>query len=269
MATKARTEVLVGAFVIFGFVLLSLVVLFVSGVYLIRPGYRVNVMYDYVNILDKGAPIRMAGVRIGEITKVDLVEDKETGQVRVKLQLFIAKEFEIRENYMFSIRGTHILSEPHIEITPQPGTVSYLKDGATVEGVEPVPLEILIDRANQIASHLEAILGKLRAGVEDKENEEAIRDTIQNMAKLSRTLNEVFSGSQEDMAETLKHLNASTQSLESVLSKIEKGEGTVGKLVSEKELYEDIRAFVQDIKTHPWKLLRGGEKKGVRWVPFV
>ncbi len=266
---KARAEVLVGTFVIFGFVLLSLVVLFVSGVYLIRPGYRLKVVFNYVSILDKGAPVRMAGVRVGEVTLVDLQEDKQTGQTHVELQLFIAKEFEIRENYTFSVRGTHILSEPHIEITPQTGNVPYLKDGATVQGIDPVPVEILVDRANEIAADLEAILGKLRAGVEDKENERAIRETIQNVATLSRTLNELLTGSETDLAETLKHLNASAQSLESVLARVDKGEGTVGKLVSEEELYQEMRSFVQEIKTHPWKLLKRTDQKDVKWVPFV
>jgi phospholipid/cholesterol/gamma-HCH transport system substrate-binding protein len=266
---RARTEVMVGTFVIFGFILLSLVVLFVSGVYLIRPGYRLNVVFKYVSILDKGAPVRLAGVRIGEVTRVNLLEDKGTGQMQVQLELFIAKGSEIRENYSFSVRGTHILSEPHIEITPQPGNRPYLKDGMTVNGVDPVPVEELVDRANQIATHLEAILGKLRAGVEDKENERAIRDTIQNLAALSGTLNKILTASETDTVESLKHLNASAQSLEAILAKIEKGEGTVGKLMTEEELYQEMREFVQEIKTHPWRLLKRDEEKGVKWVPFV
>lgn len=224
---KTRTEVLVGAFVIFGFVILSLVVFFVSGVYLVRPGYKVNVIFKYVSILDRGAPVRMAGVRIGEISRVNLVEDKATGRTQVNVQLFVAKGFEIRENYLFNVRGTHVLSEPHIEITPQPGNASILKDGDTVQGRDPVPLEVLINRADQIAAHLEAVLG----------------------------------GTEKDAASTLKHLNASTESLERILARIEKGEGTLGQLVSQGELYEEIRDFVKELKAHPWRLLKKDEEK--------
>lgn len=222
---KTRTEVLVGTFVIFGFILLSLIVFFVSGVYLVRPGWRVNVIFNYVSILDRGAPVRMAGVRIGEVQRVHLLEDKETGQMKVKIQLFIEKGVEIRENYMFHVRGTHVLSEPHIEITPQPGKAPFLKEGDTVQGVEPVALEVLINRADQIAAHLETILG----------------------------------GTERDAAATLKNLNASTASLERILARIEKGEGTLGKLVSEEELYQEIRDFVKEIKAHPWRLLKKGK----------
>lgn len=255
-----RNEVLVGSFVIFGFILLSMVVFFVSGVHLARSGYRINVTYNYVSILDKGAPVRLAGVRVGEVSRVTLVEDGGTGQTRVNVQVFIAKGFEIRENYLFSVRGTHILSEPHIEITPQPGKAPYFKDGDTVQGVDPVPVEVLIDRAHKIANDLEIILGRLKGAVEDEKTGKSIEETIQNLALLTRSMNMILSGSEKDVKETLNQLHTSTASLETILAKIEKGEGTVGKLVSEEELYQELRDFVKEIKTHPWRLLKKDKK---------
>ena len=93
---KGRNEVMVGMFVIIGFVLLTVTVFFVSGVYLFRPGYHVDVMYEYVSILDRGAPIRMAGVRVGEVSEVKLVFDPKIGKTRVRVKLFIEKGTEIR-----------------------------------------------------------------------------------------------------------------------------------------------------------------------------
>jgi len=258
---KRRTEVMVGAFVIFGFILLSLVVFFVSGVYLVRPGYRVNVIFNYVSILDRGAPVRMAGVRVGEVSRVNFIEDKESGQTKVEIEVFIAKGYEIRENCLFTIRGTHILSEPHIEITPQAGKASFLKEGDIVQGLDPVPMEVLVERADQIASHLEAIFKRLKGVLDDEDTGKAIQETTQNLAALTRSLKQVLSGSEQDLKKTLKQLNTTTQSLETILKKIEKGEGTIGKLVSEEELYTEMRDFVREIKTHPWKLLKRDDRK--------
>lgn len=224
---KMRTEVLVGTFVIFGFILLSLTVFFVSGVYLVRPGYKVNVIFGYVSILDRGAPVRMAGVRIGEVNRVNFIEDKQTGQTKVQVQLFIAKGFEIRENYTFSVRGTHVLSEPHIEITPQPGNAPFLKENDRVQGEDPVALEVLVNRADQIASHLDTVL----------------------------------SGLDKDAPDTFKNLSASTASLERILARIEKGEGTAGQIFVNDELYQEIRDFVAELKAHPWRLLKKDDKE--------
>lgn len=260
---------MVGTFVIFGFILLSLLVLFVSGASLMRAGYRLNVIFPYVSILDRGAPVRMAGVRVGEVTQVNFMEDKETGQIKVLVEVFIAKRVKIRQNYEFAVRGTHILSEPHIEISPRPGRAPFFKDGDTTIGKEPVPVEVLINRADQIASHLEALLGRLRTALEDKEIEASVRETIVNLASVTRSLSQIMSGSEKDAIESFQHLSAATEALESILTRIDRGEGTLGKLVKEEELYQEMKDFVREIKTHPWKLFRGGEKRGVKWIPFI
>ncbi len=73
----------------------------------------------------------------------------------------------------------------------------------------------------------------------------------------------VMSGSEGDLKKTITNLKASTDALNSVLNKIEKGEGTAGKLLTRDELYQDARDFVAEIKAHPWRLLKkdGGGKK--------
>ena len=132
---KKSNEVSVGVFVILGFIFLTLVLFFVSGVYLFRSGYSVDVMFNYVSILNKGAPVRMAGVRVGEVSQVDIIYDAVKQNNRVKVKLFIEKGVQIRENYTYTIRGTHVLSEPHVEITPVAGNFPLISKGGVREGV--------------------------------------------------------------------------------------------------------------------------------------
>ena len=199
---KPRNEAAVGFFVIVGFILLTLIVFFVSGAFFFRQGYALNLMYDYVSILDKGAPVRMAGVRVGEVSKVELVFDETSLKTRVRVKLFIEKGVQIRENYLFKIQGTHVLSEPHIEITPQKGNSPVLEDGKTMAGVETVAMEDIIQAGYDAAGSVNGILAKL-----------------------------------------------------------EKGEGTAGKLLTQDDLYQDLRGFVSEIKAHPWRLLKRDNEK--------
>ncbi|MFA5159850.1 MAG: MlaD family protein [Candidatus Omnitrophota bacterium] len=210
---KKNNEVAVGIFVILGFIFLTLVLFFVSGVYLFRSGYTVNVMFNYVSILNKGAPVRMAGVRIGEVSRVDIIYDQAKQNNRVRVKLFIEKGVEIRENYAFTVRGTHVLSEPHVEISPKPGAFPLLKKGAVVEGMPLVGMEELMDQAHG----------------------------------------------------TLDHIESSSASLSNILGKVEKGDGTVGKLLMEDELYREMNAFMKDVRAHPWKLLRKDSKDKRKW----
>jgi phospholipid/cholesterol/gamma-HCH transport system substrate-binding protein len=235
---KKSNEVSVGVFVILGFIFLTLVLFFVSGVYLFRSGYTVDAMFNYVSILNQGAPVRMAGVRIGEVSKVDIIYDEVKQNNRVKVKLFIEKGVEIRENYAFTVRGTHVLSEPHVEISPKPGAFPLLRNGAVVEGVPLVAMEELMDRAHELLNNLSAISG---------------------------TLNDSLKGPNGTIYQSLQSIDASSASLSVILGKVEKGDGTVGKLLMEDGLYKEMDAFVKDLRAHPWKLLKKDSSSKRKW----
>lgn len=234
---KKSNEVSVGIFVIVGFVFLTLVLFFVSGVYLFRSGYSVDVMFNYVSILNQGAPVRMAGVRVGEVSRVEIVFDKAKQINRVKIKLFIEKGVQIRENYTFTIRGTHVLSEPHVEISPKSGTFPLLRDGAVMEGVPLVAVEELMDRAHQTLDNLSSVTGSLKGMLREPDG---------------------------DLYRTLRNMDASSASLSGILGRVEKGDGTVGKLLMEDEMYQDMAALAKDVRAHPWKLLKKDSSSGGR-----
>lgn len=222
---------IVGLFVIVGFVMFSLMVFFVSGVYIFRKGYSISVIYDYVDIMDKGAPVRMAGVRVGDVSNVELVHNDQTGGTDVKVKLFIDEKAKVYDNYDFEIRGTHVLSEPHIEITPKNGDGKRLEEGAVIQGKKLVPIE----------------------------------DLIKNMHNVSKGLDEIVNGNLVDAQGETKNvfvgLKKSTDNLNLILNKINNGEGTAGKLVSSDELYQDVRGLIAEIKAHPWRLLKRDKEK--------
>ncbi len=267
MIKTARDEASVGAFVVIAFVLLSLLLIFVSGITLFKSGYTVNVIYSYVSILDRGAPVRMAGVRVGEVSQVDLIFDKNAGQTLVKVKVFIQKGVDVRENYKFNVRGTHILSEPHIEITPQAGDFPSVKDGQLIRGVDPVAVEDLINRANEIAGGLSQMVNGMKEAFDDKEAKGSLKDLIKNLASLSHSLEVAVQGQEGDMKQAIINIKSSTDSMDRILTKIDKGEGTVGKLLTQDEIYNDLRAFVADVKAHPWKLLKKDSGKR-KWFFF-
>ncbi len=235
---KKSNEVSVGIFVIVGFIFLTLVLFFVSKVYSFRSGYTFNVMFENVSILDRGAPVRMAGVRVGEVSSVELVFDPAKHMSRVKVKLFIAKGVEIRENYTFAIRGAHILSEPHVEILPKPGNLPAILAGALVEGEPMVEMEELFSQA---------------------------RDAIKNISSISGELNASFKGPDGEIYKGLKNVEASSASLSKILGTVEKGDGTLGKLLMNDGLYQEVDAFAKDIRSHPWKLVRKSTNESRKW----
>ncbi len=251
---KTRNEVAVGAFVVVGTVILSIMIFFISGVYLFRTGQYVNVLYDYVDILDKGAPVRMAGVRVGEVNSITLYNDEKSQKLRVKVRLFIDGSADIRQNFKFEIRGTHILSEPHIEITPQPGSEPKITNELVLEGVRLEPIEDLIIRAQNIAKNLDDLTGSLRDTFVGDENSAELKNLVRNLAKLSASLQEA--ADKGDLPKTMENIKVSSEAIREILDNMKKGEGTVGGLLVKDELYKDMKDLMSDVKKHPWKLFK-------------
>ena len=57
------------------------------------------------------------------------------------------------------------------------------------------------------------------------------------------------------MAKVFEDLSGLTESVKVIMDRLKNGEGTIGKLLTRDEIYQDLEAFVEDIKNNPWKLL--------------
>lgn len=56
----------------------------------------------------------------------------------------------------------------------------------------------------------------------------------------------------EVLAEKIGEL---ADSVSVIMARMEQGEGTVGKFLADEKIYNNLEAFTEDIKKHPWKLL--------------
>ena len=51
------------------------------------------------------------------------------------------------------------------------------------------------------------------------------------------------------------NLASLSDSVKVIMDKLKNGQGTIGKLLTEEKIYNNLEAFTEDIKRHPWKLL--------------
>ena len=66
------------------------------------------------------------------------------------------------------------------------------------------------------------------------------------------------------MDELSKDMKELADSVKVIVSRLRDGEGTIGKLLTEEKIYNDLEIFVGDIKNNPWKLLHKPRKKKVK-----
>ncbi|MDD5060575.1 MAG: MlaD family protein, partial [Candidatus Omnitrophica bacterium] len=67
---KTKMELKVGVFVFIGMVILVIFLLSIGGFKTWSSGYRIKVKFGFVNGIKMGAPVRFAGVDVGEVKKI-------------------------------------------------------------------------------------------------------------------------------------------------------------------------------------------------------
>jgi len=202
-------EIKVGIFVFLGILIMFLIVFSIGEFYILRPMYNIKVLFGFANGIATGAPVRLAGVNIGEVEDISVFYDTKLQQTRVMLVAKIKKHAKIEKNAICRINTLGLLGEKYLEITPGTVEAGFLEDQEAVVGEDPVPMEEITETMKELSENAKAI----------------------------------------------------TESTTVVLGRLERGEGTIGKLLVEEKVYNDLQEFVEDIKEHPWKLLVKQRKK--------
>jgi phospholipid/cholesterol/gamma-HCH transport system substrate-binding protein len=90
-----------------------------------------------------------------------------------------------------------------------------------------------------------------------------IKDAREAVANLNRA-SKVIGGEEEqtklkktidDVAQLAARANATAADAQSIVQHIKKGNGTVGALVMDEAIYDDVQEMVRDLKHNPWKFL--------------
>lgn len=194
-------EVKVGIFILIGIIILIGMIFSIGDIYFIRPGYHVKVVFNFANGIGLNAPVRLAGVEVGELETIKIYYDTSEEKTKVELSVWIKKDVVIEEDARAVINTLGLLGEKYLEIFPGKSK-RFLEEGSVLVGVDPV--------------------------------------------------------STETMTMDLKEL---LDSFKVVAARLEKGEGTVGKFLTDEAIYDNLEAFTADLKKNPWKLMHKPKKR--------
>ncbi|MEE9500171.1 MAG: MlaD family protein, partial [Candidatus Omnitrophota bacterium] len=85
-------ELKVGIFIAVGILIFFIIVFSIGDVYFVRRGYHVNVIFNFASGITEGAPVRLAGVNVGQIDKIDIFFDEKEKKTKVKLLAWVNDE---------------------------------------------------------------------------------------------------------------------------------------------------------------------------------
>ena len=243
MIKKENTEFKVGLFVLTAVAILAYLVLRAGDLY-IRPGYTIQLVFDTVSGIDKGSPIKLAGVPVGEVKKIRALRDAD-GKMNIEIEAFIEAETYIEEDADMRVATMGFLGEKYIEIHPGTPGAAAIPQGGKLVGKQLTGMDDLFDSGQQLLTKMEYMVEEIRGLTGDAQLQQSVKGTFTNSDVTMRNLAEAS----EDLKDTAK-------SAKIVFARLRDGEGTIGRLLKDDKIIKDIEAFVADLKKNPWKLFK-------------
>ncbi|PIP68302.1 MAG: hypothetical protein CO035_02515 [Candidatus Omnitrophica bacterium CG_4_9_14_0_2_um_filter_42_8] len=230
MFTRMNFELKVGIFIFIGIVILSVIIFSIGNFYSVKQGYNMNVVFSFANGIGVGAPVRYAGVQVGEVQDIKVYFDEKENKPLVRLNVWVSQNTWINENARASINTLGLLGEKYLEIFPGTRDTRLLQKGDTLRGNDPVSTEELARSTKELIEKISVLTDSVNKIAGD----EALRTSLKN---------------------TFNNAEALSGDLRDFLSYAKQGKGTIGRLMSDDTLYKHIDEMILDIKQHPWKLL--------------
>lgn len=232
----ATREAKVGLLVFLACVLLAVIVFSVSDFYSFSPGYHLRVIFNSAGGIDVGAPVRLAGVGVGEVQRITVAPTGPEAKTQAELLIWVKEFAKIEEDAAAYVNTSGLVGEKYLEVTPGTRGGRLLKDGGTLRGQDSVAMTQFMNTGYEVVTQLNKTIAAIHAIVADEETRAALKGTVTNS---------------QEVTQSLKTLLANTNTL---VEKLNRGEGTIGRLLTEDEIYRDLAATMKDIRAHPWKL---------------
>lgn len=160
---KTKMELKVGIFVFFGLVILVVFVLSIGGFKTWSSGYRVKFIFNFVNGVKIGAPVRLSGVDIGQVKELRFLT-VPNDKAKVEVVSWVKKEVKIPVDSSVWINTLGLLGEKYIEIMPGKDNNKCLLVNERLIGTEPTAMHEVEKLAKGIADDLDAMILKIKTG---------------------------------------------------------------------------------------------------------
>jgi phospholipid/cholesterol/gamma-HCH transport system substrate-binding protein len=238
--TISLSQVRVGLFVLFAIIVLVFLVLNASGD--INPFSRklhLKARFVDANGLREGSEVRLAGVRVGKVERIVLLEPSPVpGAPRVEAQLTVDSTIDgrpanerIRSDSTAQQGSPSLLgNEMLINITPGTAVGTPVQDGALLPSSSSNTVNDFATSGTDLAQRLSKLSDEINGIVKDVKDGKG-------------TVGRLFS----DEA-LYNNLNATIRETEDVMKQIRSGEGSAGRFINDPALYNNANEITTSLK---------------------
>ncbi len=287
---RRKNEVLVG------FVVLLAVILGVLGtLWLVRggltSGYPLYARFPWGAGLKQGQPVLLSGVNVGYVGDINLQKD---GTLTVTMR--IMKDYDVPSGTVATVEPNGLFGDMQIALRPSgPSPLRYAPGDTVLTGKPSVTMADLLARLDTVSRGVRTMSDAFTIEFVQNRGIADLRETLEQSAQFMRQLNQIAAQQSLEISRTtaalrrtagaidsasvdstVRNLQATsanmtaltgdlrqtTTHMNSLLAKLDNGQGTAGKLLTDTLLYQDLRNVVgrvdsltADFKKNPKKYI--------------
>lgn len=240
-----------------------------------------SVYYKNVDGLVAGNPVYVNGLSVGQVKNLELTSDN-----RVKVLLQVASDVSLSDSTIAKLLNGSLLGGKSIVLVQKKGN-KILADGDSIASfVEPGLSDVLMGKAEPIMQDFDKTLNSVNKILND-ENQKKIAQLLINLEAITKNTNDLVMANKASIASTTSNLSTLTNSLietekqfkpilsnlnsfsdslkdarlkatvaqanktmadlDETITKINKGNGSIGKLINEDSLYVHLDKTIKDL----------------------
>ena len=226
------SQLKVGITVVVACITLAILLFLMSGTAgLFTRRITVKSYFDNAEGLRQGAPVRLSGVDIGNVTHIGIVQGKPLTPVEVTMKISTRYGFNLRRDSVTSLETAGVLGETYLDIDSSQAVGAPIQDG------DILPTQVHPD-FNQVVR--------------------ASQSTLQNMDALLKRADRILAFAESGKGSIGKliydptlynRLSLTVADFQKIVEQVGNGEGSLGRLVSRNEAYDKFIATLDKMNT--------------------
>lgn len=304
---KISREVKTSILVISGLLLIIYLFNYLKGENLLDSSRTFYTVYDNVEGLAPSAPVTISGNIVGKVQSITFTED---GSGKLNVKLLVDNDFVFSKNSKAELYEAGLIGGKAVAIIPALDDAPIAVSGDVLEGSIKAGLSELVNQKltplqedlgkvlkssdellhninevfdEQTKANLKGSIAELNTLVASfndtsksinkllTNNQEKLDSTISNFETTSKNLATITDEvARANLSGTINELQSTITSFSTLLKALERGEGSMGKLMKDDALYnnlegatKELEALLRDIKLHPKRYFRILSKKEI------
>lgn len=265
-------EMKVGIFFVIGMIILGALTLYAGGFEdWLKDRFTVHAFFNKVDGLDVEDVVTLAGVEVGKVKGMRVADS------RVEVVMLIDSDARVRKDAVARIESESLLGGKYVGLSMGSVDAPLLEDGDHLTTEEVADLTQMLQNVAEVAEDLRTLVGDFN------ENQQKISDQItgilgenrENVRTTFETLARIMSENEEGIRETVlalqeagPELMLAMENLNKIIAKVESGEGTIGKLVQDDSVFENIKELSASLNDASGTLTRilGDNEEDLRTI---